>query len=365
MLKTVLITTIIIISIGIPFIHTSNPNQTQHLEITDLNSHSGLFALKIGKVLIKEGYHTLIHESKLFAFHTILIQYERIINNLEQNPQIEEITELLKQKLRQANVIYQNLIPRQKHKRSIDILGSIVKSISGNLDSQDFITLSNQINTLKNSNNVLVTENNEQVKINDLFEKRLNNLTKQSFRQAVEINRFIKQARLNLDRAIDWQHMLHLQNIIFNIETVRYQLDTIFESIELSRLGVISKALLYPTELEYATQLLTTEGIEISSYDQTYEYLEPVAFHNGSSIILLVKIPKFKVGNYQLLRLETIPIDQKVIQLNGTYAIISETESFLTTEKCTQVGRNLLCKSKLGERYRKPMLPPTITRKPC
>lgn len=342
-IKTLFI--IFIISIGIPSICTSIPNPTQHLEITELNNHPGLFALKIGKVFIKDGYHTLIHEFKLFAFHSILKQYEIIINELEQNPQIEEITEILKQKLRQANVVLQNLTPKQKHKRSIEILGSIVKSITGNLDSQDFITLSNQINTLKNSNNVLITENNEQVKINDLFEKRLNNLTKQAFRQTVEINRFIKQARLNLDRALDWNHMLHLQNIIFNVDTVRYQLDTIFESIQLSRLGVISKALLYPTELEFATQLLTSEGIEINSYDQTYEYLEPSAFHNGSSIILLVKIPKFKVGNYQLLRVETIPIDQKVIQVNGTYAIISETESFLTNEKCTQVERSILCNS--------------------
>lgn len=323
----------------------SLPNPTQHLEITDLNNHPGLFAMRVGKVFIKEGYHTLIHEFKLFAFRTVLKQYEVIVQELEQNPQFEEVTKILKQKLKQASTTFQNLSPKQKQKRSIDFLGSIVKSITGNLDSKDFVTLNNQIDSLRNSNNILITENNEQIKINDLFEKRLNNLTKQAFVQATEINRFIRQARLNLDRAIDWQHMLHVHNIIFNVDTIRYQLDTIFESIQLSKLGVISKALLYPTELEYATQLLTSEGIKINSYDEAYEYLEPTAFHNGSSIILLVKIPKLKIGNYQLLRIEAIPVDQKSIQVNGTYAIISETESFLTNEKCTQVEGNLLCNS--------------------
>ncbi|XP_062538293.1 uncharacterized protein LOC134206585 [Armigeres subalbatus] len=337
--------TIMLTCLGIPLSCFLIPNPTQRLEITDLSNHPGLFALKMGKVFIREGYHTLIHEFKLSAFQIVLNQYELIINELEQNPQTVEITQLLRQKLRQASVVFQNLIPRQKHKRSIEILGSIVKSITGNLDSQDFKTLSNQIDTLKNSNNVLITENNEQIKINELFEKRLNNLTKQAYIQASEINRFIKQARLNLDRAIDWQHMLHLQNIIFNMYNVRYQLDIIFESIQLSKLGVISKAFLYPTELEFAIHLLTADGIEVNSYDQAYEYLEPSAFHNGSSIILLVKIPKFKIGNYQLIRLETIPIDGKVIQINGTYAITSETESFLTNEKCTHVEDNLLCNS--------------------
>lgn len=116
------------------------------------------------------------------------------------------------------------------------------------------------------------------------------------------------------------------------MDAIRYQIDTIFESIQMSRLGVMSKPLLY-----------LTEEIEISTYDQTYEYLEPSAFHNGSSVILMVKIPKFKIGDYQLLRIETIPFDQKVIQINATYALISETASFLTNEKCTQVEKNLLC----------------------
>lgn len=151
----------------------SLPNPTQHLEITDLNNHPGLFAMRVGKVFIKEGYHTLIHEFKLFAFRTVLKQYEVIVQELEQNPQFEEVTKILKQKLKQASTTFQNLSPKQKQKRSIDFLGSIVKSITGNLDSKDFVTLNNQIDILRNSNNILITENNEQVKINDLFEKRI------------------------------------------------------------------------------------------------------------------------------------------------------------------------------------------------
>lgn len=74
---------------------TAIPNHSQHLEITDQSNHPGLFALRVGKVFIKEGYHTLIHEFKLFAFHSILKQYEAIIKDLEQNPQVEEITKIL------------------------------------------------------------------------------------------------------------------------------------------------------------------------------------------------------------------------------------------------------------------------------
>lgn len=147
---------------------------------------------------------------------------------------------------------------------------------------------------------------------------------------------------MNLDRSVDWHHMLHLHNIIFNLDTIRYQLDTIFEAIQLARLGVISTALLYPSELELATQILRSQKIEIASHDQTYEYLELAAFHNDSSIVFIVKIPKLRIGCYQLLRIEPIPIDRRTIKINSKFAITSEDESFLSYERCNQIENTFL-----------------------
>lgn len=313
------------------------------LEITDLNNNPGIFAIKLGKVFIKQGTHKLIHEFRLHPFHLILRQYEVIITNLEQNTQLEEVTTILKQKHRQASMILQNLTSKRRQRRSINILGTVVKSITGNLDNEDLLTLNNQINTLKLSNELLTTENNEQIKINDIFEKRINNLTKEAFRQSVEISKFIRQTKMSLDSPINWQHMIHLHNIIFNLDTINYQLDTVFEAIQLSRLGVISTALLYPVELEMATQLLTAQNIEITSYDQTYEYLEMTALHNDSSIIFLINVPRIKNENYQLLRIEPIPINRKSIQIESKFAITSEDESFLLKGKCSPIENTFLC----------------------
>ncbi|XP_055623731.1 uncharacterized protein LOC129767135 [Toxorhynchites rutilus septentrionalis] len=332
-------TIIVILSL----ILTIKSSTVSHLEITDLNNNPAIFAIKVGKVFIKQGYHKLIHEFKLHPFHLILRQYETIIAELDQNPQLEEILKILKQKHRQASLILQKLTSKNRQKRSIELLGTIIKTITGNLDNEDLVMLNNQISSLKNSNNLLITENNEQIKINNIFEKRINNLTREAYRQSIEISSFIKQAKMSLDRALDWQHMLHLHNIVFNLDTIRYQLDTIFEAIQLSRLGVISTALLYPTELELATQLLKSQEIEITSYDQTYEYLEMMALHNDSSIVFVVKIPRLRNESYQLLRIEPIPIDQKSIKINSKFAITGEDESFLSDEKCNQIENTFLC----------------------
>lgn len=175
------------------------------------------------------------------------------------------------------------------------------------------------------------------------MKKRINNLTKESYRQSIEISKIIKQARTSLDKAVDWQHMLHLHNIVFNLDTIRHQLETIFEAIQLSRLGVISTTLLHPSELELATQILRSQKVETTSYDQTYEFLELAALHNDSSIIFIVKIPRLRNGSYQLLRIESIPIDLKSIELNSKFAIINENESFLTDERCNRIENTFLC----------------------
>lgn len=165
---------------------------------------------------------------------------------------------------------------------------------------------------------------------------------KEAFRQS-EVIQFIKQARIGTDRSNEWQHTLHMHNIIFNLDDFRYQLDPIFGSIQLSRLGVISTALLQPEELQLATHILQTQGVRIDSHDQTYEYLESAAFHHDASIIILIKIPKLREHNYQMLRIEALPIDSKIIDLNSKFAIVSEKESYLSSEKCVRIERDFLC----------------------
>lgn len=105
----------------------------------------------------------------------------------------------------------------------------------------------------------------------------------------------------------------------------------------------MNSALLQPEELKLATHILQAQGVKISSQDQTYEYLESSAFHHDASIIILVKIPKIREGNYQMLRIEPLPIDAKVIELSDNLAVISENESFLVHDKCVKIEGEFLC----------------------
>ncbi|XP_058456973.1 uncharacterized protein LOC131434323 [Malaya genurostris] len=273
------------------------------LHIIELNQpQQSNVAFKTKPVFLKEGSHMLILKFNLYPFRIILKQYKTIINKLEENSNIIEIVNILKQKHSQAYFVLENLtIKRRKAKRSLNFLGSTIKMITGNLDNEDLLKIENQLESLKYSNNALITENNEQVTVKVIW------------------------------------------NIIFNIDMIHHQLMPIFESIQLSKLGIISKTFLQPPELEFTTQLLESKGISIESYDQTYEFLEPVAFHNDSDIIVLIKIPKLRRGEYVQLHIETIPINGKIIAINATNAIVGNNESYLVEHPCNNIEKNSIC----------------------
>lgn len=319
------------------------PILSSQLHITDLSKNPGIVAINLGKTYIKEGNHLLIHTFELYPFRAILKQYENIVRKIDSNIFNAELVEILKLKYKETDSTFQNLVLKQKQKRSLDFLGTSIKFITGNLDHNDLTKINYNINHLRTVSNLLVTENNEQIKINDLFEKRINNLTKIAYKQANEIASFITQARLDLNITVHWENRQHLQKIIFNLDIIQHQLDAIFESIQVARVGIISKAILHSSELDFATSILEAENITINHLDEVYEFLEPAVFHNGSSIIFIIKIPKFREGSYKQVLIETIPFEAKTIFVNAKYAILSSNETYLTNKSCSYIERNILC----------------------
>lgn len=154
-----------------------------HLEIINLNDYPGMIALKAGKTFIEIGYDWLVHTFRLDTFQGILNQYEIMINQLNSNANTKDFRDILRLKFMQTNSTFQKLNFKRKTKRAINILGTLVKTITGNLDHNDLVNLNQKISNLHYTNNQLVTNNNEQIKINYEFQQRINNLTEVIYRE--------------------------------------------------------------------------------------------------------------------------------------------------------------------------------------
>ncbi|XP_055522685.1 uncharacterized protein LOC129716857 isoform X2 [Wyeomyia smithii] len=258
-----------------------------HLEITDLNDNPGIVALKVGNTFIREGYDWLVHTFKLDTFQEILNQYDIMISQINSNVNMKDFKDILKMKFIQTSLTLQKLSPRRKTKRAINILGTLIKTITGNLDNDDLVTLNQKISYLHYSNKDLIMNNNEQIKINNQFQDRINNLTK---------------------------------------------------------VGVLSKSILQATEINYIIDKLENSGISVNSDEQVYEFLEPAAFYNGSCIVFLIKIPKFLQGIYQQIIVENIPINEEKIPIDFTHAVLGTNVTFVMNDTCVNIEQNIICK---------------------
>ncbi|XP_049548402.1 uncharacterized protein LOC125959616 [Anopheles darlingi] len=308
-------------------------------------NNTNLFALKLGKALIIEDYHIILHEFNLNNLEAILKEYGKIVNTLdtfisstnsikgnkfEEYNSLVQVQTILKHKYEQAISMMENFENKKISKRSIEFLGSIIKDITGNLDQNDYDVIKSQLGQIRKANNILITDNNAQIKINSVFEQRINNLTEIAHKQAIEFHNVIKKAGLSLDSQKVINRRLHLHDVIFTLDNVRNQLNVIFESTQLAKLGIIHKALLQPREINFVLNILSNEGVKITSNIEAYEFLETKTVQNNHKIILLIKIPKFRHGNNTVIQIEPIPHQNKILNINKKYAIINDKETYLT-----------------------------------
>nr|XP_029715628.1 uncharacterized protein LOC115259234 [Aedes albopictus] len=267
-----------------------------------------------------------------------------MINQIDSNLHTRDFKDILKIKFSQTNATLQKLSIRRKSKRAINILGTLIKTITGNLDNNDLVNLNQNINLLQYSNKNLIESNNLQIKINNQFQERINNLTKTVLNEKEELGKLTSQIRSNKNMKVAWEHIQHFQRLIFNLDVVQRHLEDISDSIVMAKVGVLSKGILQTTEIEYIAKSLERAGISINNDEQVYEFLEPAAYYNGSSIVFLIKIPKFLPGSYQQIIVENIPVNGEVIAIDFTKAVLGTNVTFITNDTCVNIEQHIICK---------------------
>lgn len=148
------------------------------IQIHDITNNAGALLLQKGEGRIIDGHDRLLHVIDFAQFEISLSIIERLVRDMPQNS--SQFNEIIKAKLSEIRSIYNTLnIPRVRSKRAIELLGSAVKFITGNLDAEDLNIINSNLEELKKNGNTYVKQNNRQIKINSKFENRLDLINKQ------------------------------------------------------------------------------------------------------------------------------------------------------------------------------------------
>lgn len=335
------------------------------ITLQNLENNPGLIPLKLGTAKIQEQSHTLIH---YYDLNPIIAEINKLgeqstdlINKVETSTirdyhfdtsEYLKILNLTKEKV--ENKIKEILPHPLRSKRGlINGLGSIFKSISGNLDASDGEHYEKLISELQNNQNKLssniIKSNSVSVEIINKFNQTVRQITH---------NEELLQSRINsiasiLEQRPDSENSMFLKDtfnqIIKIYEVINSVLQDVENSITFSKLNIVHPSIvqnidLYnelikleksfnseqlPIKITLANTLLIRDIIEIDSY----------IFKN--KITYLLKIPIMHPQYFEYFRLYSIPVlsqsQFKMIISNNKYLLKNELYYTFESDICREI----------------------------
>lgn len=321
------------------------------MEIQDLSNTKGLLSLKLGSAKIIEDYTNIVHIIDLELYLANVEKIQKSVEIINKNKSLMTLTEITNFKYRELERQLNVILPRNRNRRGIiNGLGTIIKSITGNMDDSDAILINKQLETLKENQDILGTENAQQIMINKEVTQRFENITKHINDQQEILENFLNKYQMALSNKVrseqdTIQYMQYIYQTNFNIDTLKSHLQDIAESIQLAKLNIISKQILNPLELTYIFNNLEKNNITTTSFEEVYSLLELQAYYNHSKIIFNIKMPIPSQEIFSLHHLIPLPINKThTIHLPKPYVLLSNLFMQYLDKPCLMINEVYYCK---------------------
>lgn len=231
----------------------------------------------------------------------------------------------------------------KRNKRGlVDGLGNLIKKITGNMDNNDAIQINEQIRILQDNELLIKTNVNDQTKLNSQMIQRFENITK-------FIN--LEQAKLQtITRSI--KSFPHIEQQLFQtqvyfsmqsqISTFSDHVDSIINSIQLAKLGILSKHILTKSEIQLVRRSLQNQ-FQILNDENIYELLQLKAYFNNANIVFAIQIPQTSNAIFKTIRLRSLPENNQIIKSQSNYLIYNPYQYSFIEKPCTRIEQIYLC----------------------
>lgn len=250
---------------------------------------------------------------------------------------LTQISDSIKDKFKEV------LMDTRRHKRGlVDGLGSIFKSITGNLDASDGQFYTDSINKLNQDQHQMENLLKNQISVTISVIKSFNETI-----QKLQINEKAFNDDMNkIEKAISQignkVALVEAKMVFFEIcekllESYLYlqdSIDDILNSITFARLKIIHPSIITPdnliTSLQEISQNLVKNNLPLSvKYSEVAQYLEIIeleAFQTNSDLVFVLKIPLVEQQLYTLYHLYPIPI---LDNRTGLHHVLSFSQKYL------------------------------------
>lgn len=277
-----------------------------------------------GNGLIINGHFKIVHVLDLTNYETMLRKIMPIIQQINDTSILKP--QLKHQMDRTIDLLQQLKGENPRAKRSINWIGSAWKWIAGTPDATDW-------DSVLSSQNNIVTNNNQQYKIN----KEIMSVT----------NQIIKNYNKILDQINDKPNDMYEQMIFNKLSIIKEAISEIILATQLARKGITNTNLLNRVEINRIIQ--EVESLPYTNEVEAIEYAEPMVISKGSIILYVLSFPKTNKEEYNRISIRSTVRNNKQIYLEFKEILIDQEHIFGIKEHSNIINTTLYKNSQLQQ----------------
>ncbi|XP_069364789.1 uncharacterized protein [Maniola hyperantus] len=272
--------------------------------------------------------------------------------------QIDYLTNKINNVLDQLKTLEPNRVKRGL----VDGLGSIIKSISGNLDQTDALKYNEAIRILQGNQDKIVSEFNDHISLSKEWMDNHNNILEQLVENQGRINAtmelILKSDAAREDSLVKYAKLAQL--LVITSENVE---DLVQEVLRLENsLAFIHASSMHHTMIDITTlEEMVAKLKNIYGKDQVislqvreyYEIIKPAYYFSERQIVFVFKFPIISKVNFELYKLAIVPNKNSQALIPPFPFIATTPNSFLYIEaECPKVSTWYLCEKDVAHQIR-------------
>lgn len=286
--------------------------------IHDLDRNS-VAIITLGPARISNNFFRIVHRVNLNQIKDTIdsLTYAHEQDRLALGKSGDFLSPLIQMKIKKLGQSFRKLQPSARTKRW-EQLGQIWKYISGSPDAED-------LRIINSTSNKLIDQNAKQIKINHMFEDRLNNLTTKFNHLTSSLNNLSSENK----------RVFESVGLLFSLDEFTQQLENLEEALVLAQHGIPSSRVITADEMTRVQNLLEGSGIFIGALDFASAYV----VSSRESIAYILKIPRIKDTEYSLNYIEPVIYNNSRIHIPTNFYLQGQ-HSFALKSPCA-MNRNL------------------------
>lgn len=342
--------------------------EAQEIKLESLDNGPGILPFKLGSMSLTTHYHTFLQyieldniEDKIQSVYSQLSQIKLKLDN-DTSLFFEHQLDHLNSRLDRAQYELKSLEPNRAKRGLIDGLGSVIKSISGNLDYLDAKKYDDALSVLKINQDNLITEFNSHISLSKDWMSRYSKVLTNIVENQSKINETLRILISTVgNKDITFMKLTKFGQLLTivseNIDELSNELRRIEDTLAFTRTSGTHHSLLGLDTLRNMLDKLKSiygldQVIELD-YREYYSIIQSGSYYVGKRIVIVFKFPIVSSHIYNLYKLAITPNKNNQV-LIPPYPYIATYENIhvYIEAECPKLTNRYLCEEKLNHQIR-------------